>query len=1134
MHSRVFASFTSAIRGLFRTRLTRLAIFSIVVLGAALLARTLTGTPTLLAIVARLHHGSLPHKVWSIDSQGRRVRIKRGWPSVEVPEASPTLPPIDFEATENYLAGQNAPYWNGGFPAFFLRREGDCSLTAYSADAMSLSGQSLMPNYQDVLHAQARINTVADQWLNGCADSIAGQPSSYVALERTSGGSSYLALAVFYKLFSSKNAVTLYSVDDSFTSISSMGTLATPEQPGTLVSIDVSGDGKPDLVVLSNEPVLLGATLSVFPGNGDGTYGDRVDYATSLATTYFTVADVNGDNALDLVVIGSSTTGVFGAPSVQVFLNDGHGAFGAPIDGPPIIAPFLLSGVVGNFTADNNKDIVTNSGQVLVGDGQGHFTISQNMQFAGADNITAGDFNNDGKLDVALTTTDLVSPQDEDTILIYLGNGNGTFTFAQSYASIYGASDIGVSDLDGDGNLDIIVGLARPNVFASNLGTASYSYYLLGRGDGTFSGARAYLVDNNFFLSKGPYYDISDFNNDSKHDVITTTPNPSVFQGSLLDLLQGDGMGTFAQAGKVAITPLSASFETPRVVAADFDGDKNSDAAVGILTTLAQSGVAGKGTVAAFIGNGAGSFGSEMDTPIQAQPDQMVAANFDPDGKSDIVIGGVVTTDSRGSPASGALFYLGGNGDGTFKPAQTIANPVAPAAVAAADLNGDQKLDLIVADGGSPGADPAVAGSTMVYLGKGDGTFQPPFALDAPTFPTAVAIADINNDEHPDVVVAANPPDTGGMLNSTFYAFLGDGQGNFQMARTSTSDEVASSIALADLNGDGFPDLAMGSCCGFTHTEVWAGKGDGTFAAPITLPIGISSSVLTLLDLNGDTKPDLLLGTGSQIEVMLNDSGAGVPTPIRIASTPGATPTASVIATATATSIATPNPTATATPTGAAGKISLAPKSVHFPKTGIGVAPGNGSFLVKNVGKAPLVGQVGIPSSAQFSISSGGGPFNLAPTQSVKVEMTFTPNAAGAVNGTVPVASNDPKSQQLNEPLAGVGEAGKLAGPKQLRFAKTPAGSQVSRAITFTNKGKGVLEGTVPMFGSQSPFSVTVGAGHFSLMPGDTLTLTIQFAPTTGGTDNDTIVIAIDQPSTPATFELKVGGVAVASQSSPM
>ena len=208
-----------------------------------------------------------------------------------------------------------------------------------------------------------------------------------------------------------------------------MTSLTTPGMPATLTSVDVNGDGKPDLIVVSNDTDTAAAIISVFLGNGDGTYQPRTDYTTQLDTGYVTVADVNKDGHPDLIVAGFPLSGSASDPAVEVFLNNGGstGTFGTAINGPALPDFTAQAAAVADFNKDGNPDIATNDGHILLGDGTGHFSLMAGSQFVAAGNLVAADFNGDGKMDIA-TVTAATGDNYQETVGIFLGNGNGTFT----------------------------------------------------------------------------------------------------------------------------------------------------------------------------------------------------------------------------------------------------------------------------------------------------------------------------------------------------------------------------------------------------------------------------------------------------------------------------------------------------------------------------------------------------------------------------------------------------------------------------------------------------------------------------------------------------------------------------------
>ena len=597
-----------------------------------------------------------------------------------------------------------------------------------------------------------------------------------------------------------------------------------------------------------------------------------------------------------------------------MFLNNGtsNGTFGSAINGPALPDFTAQNAAVADFNKDGNPDIATNDGHILLGDGTGHFTLMAGSQFAAAGNLVAADFNGDGKMDIA-TVTAATGNNNQETVGIFLGNGNGTFTAGNRYSGLFGVNNIGVSDLDGDGNPDLIVGFSDPNGFGPASGSGSYVYFLLGRGDGTFAGSVAYDTPTGG-LSVGPPFALADFNGDNIPDIVTTT-NVS---GLSLYTLIGNGAGTFAPGVTKAITATNVGGNPPLVLAGELTSATSNDAILGLTTQSAGTTGTAAGDVAVFLGNGNDTFGSEMDTPFDSEAGAMVTGDFNNDNALDVIVGGPVTTDSNGNPASGAVFYLEGKNNGSFDTPVPIDTPLNPVSFAAGELTSAKNLDLVVANGGTPFATTPVDGSVLVYLGNGNGTFQSPKTLSAPSFPQAVAIADVNHDGHPDIVVLSEF--TGQSFGSRVWVFLGDGAGNFGSGIETSLDEYADGLAVGNLNGDSFPDLALASCCGFANTEVWAGNGNGTFTGPTELPVGISSSFPILADINGDNKLDLLVATGDAIETLLNVSGEGIPTPIPAGTvfptpTPTATPTATGVRTPTATATRTATPTATASRT---------------------------------------------------------------------------------------------------------------------------------------------------------------------------------------------------------------------------
>jgi hypothetical protein len=359
-----------------------------------------------------------------------------------------------------------------------------------------------------------------------------------------------------------------------------------------------------------------------------------------------------------------------------------------------------------------------------------------------------------------------------------------------------------------------------------------------------------------------------DFNNDGKLDLVVGNGG----SGSV-SILLNNGNGTFQPAINVSIpNPSNGSpfktFPLP-VVQSVAVGDLNKDGKMDVVVTATWTyfstfSTQTEGEIAILMGDGTGHFSTNnFYTSSVALPSGVALADLDGDGKLDVVV-----ADSNTSSVS----VLPGMGDGTLD--LTRANDYTagsgPVSVAIGDVNGDGKLDLVTANSGG--------NNVSVLLGNGDATFGLATPYAAGTSPVSVALGDVNGDGKLDIVTANNGSNDVSVL-------LGDGIGGFGAAVPYAAGTSPTSVALGDFNKDGHTDLAVTNSNG---VSVLLGAGDGTFTKAHTYAADSGPASVAVGDLNGDTYADLAVANSAANNVTVLANTTDWVTPLASISGPGA------------------------------------------------------------------------------------------------------------------------------------------------------------------------------------------------------------------------------------------------------
>jgi len=480
--------------------------------------------------------------------------------------------------------------------------------------------------------------------------------------------------------------------------------------PSNIVVGDFNGDGKPDVAVTNS----ASGTVSILFGIGDGAFRTAVNHDVGSDPTFIAAGDFNGDGKPDLAIThGLCSQGGGPCPEhgrVTLLLSKSGGGFLPPVTiaagtSPSAVAVLDVSGngkldlAVAN-QGNNDTGVGGETVSILKGNGDGTFQAPVAYAVAATPRLIGfGDFNGDGKLDLAAIGADSLS--------ILLNNGHGGFARISNVAVGATPRDFAAGDFNGDGKPDLAVAI-----------TAGVSI-LLGNGDGTFRPPVTYAAGN-----IPSYIAVGDFNGDGKLDLAVVDFESSV------SILFGNGDGTF----QAPITTASGPAGVGPLAVGDFNGDGKLD--------LAMAGVGALFDLAVWLGNGDGTFQQESIPLYEDTATTLGAGNLTGNGRSDLVLQLENCDSEYCVPSTQALL---GNSNGTFTGAGGNMY-LGGSAPIVRDFNGDGKEDI------------AASGGAYVYvaLGNGDGTFQTPGVF--PGLSDALAAGDFNRDGKPDI--AANGVDT--------------------------------------------------------------------------------------------------------------------------------------------------------------------------------------------------------------------------------------------------------------------------------------------------------------------------------------------------------------------------------------
>jgi hypothetical protein len=583
-------------------------------------------------------------------------------------------------------------------------------------------------------------------------------------------------------------------------------TVAVGQEPIAIAAADLNADGRIDLVVTNRNS----DSIAVIDGLAGGSFGSArffVSGGTGSAPTGLALGDVNHDGYLDVLVPNNRTS------DASVLLGDGHGNFAAPrifvTDQEPLA--IAAADVNGDGVTDAvcvNRGFSAPDAAVLLSRADGSFdAVEDIVAQASPTGLTAGDVDNDGVSDLILAQSP--SGPAGGTVLVYRATPPLGFAAPISLQAAGDAVAVGQGDFNADGRLDIAVVNNPLCIGGSKAGTSCSA-------DTTCPGGSC-----------------------------PSTGNVSVFLGQ--------ATGGFSAAHNYPI-----GLGATAVAVGDWNHDGRSDLAV------AEQGTGPTGAVEILLARADGSFGTPKAFPVGLTPVSIDRGDFNEDGKPDLAVANNV---------SGSISILKGNGDGTFTALSPIANLGSARALVVADFDRDHHDDIAVVDG-------AAQSRVDVYFGTGQGSFGfPPRSLSlSGGNASALAARDINGDSKPDLLVSDD-------VSNAVAIFTSQGANqHFTAADTVTVSRRPVSVAVADFDGDGRYDGAaadafVGTVSVLTNIVAPAVlRGDGNGDAVVSAADAVAV-MRELADGNGTRIEEVTRGGTFAAAPGVDANGDGVVTP---------------------------------------------------------------------------------------------------------------------------------------------------------------------------------------------------------------------------------------------------------------
>jgi hypothetical protein len=533
---------------------------------------------------------------------------------------------------------------------------------------------------------------------------------------------------------------------------------------------------------------------------------------------------------------------------------------------------------------------------------------------------------------------------------------------------------------------------------------------------------------------------------------------------------------------------------------ADFNHDGNAD----IVAPNPNYNGPNPNTVSVLLGNGDGTFQPKVNYATGSAPQDVIVADFNGDGKLDLA------TANEDSSANSVSILLG-NGDGTFRPHVDYAAGSQPITLAAADLNGDGRIDLVVVSGSASGI--------SVLLGNGDGTFQPPkLYATAGIQNFGVAVGDFNHDGILDVVTANVDVNSISLL-------LGNGDGTFQPHIDFPVGNGTFGLTVADLNGDGNLDV-VSSDNNAASVTVLLGNGNGTFQPPVQYATASFPFGVTAVDVNGDGKIDLVVGTESPfsgVSVLLGNGDGTFQPYLGFYSGGGQQVSAGDFNNDGLLDFSIGGNGVAVLLQDHGTVVELSPASLTFGTQLAGTVSPSKILTFTNSGTTSISISSLTLGTSNFAVVDKC-PKSVLAGQSCRILVYFTPTAQGTLTDTLSIFDSGGGSPQF---VALSGTATVLSvSPPSLNFGDVTVGkTSPPQRVTLTNHGSTKVQITkISVTGADRQDFTEVNACGTSLGAGTSCTTDVWFTPKATGSRTATLSITDNGGASPQNVTLQGTG----------